>query len=132
MAKETTGNMMKNGKGYQIKQTRRFRQDMPAINDGLCSGDEISNSKIFSCSLQSLDFIAKYSSQIISDIVALISYPNLLWTRRQDLAIGFVHKIWVRNSPLVRGGLGSLVVLLLQEVPGNIQGHQSEIFMTRK
>lgn len=123
MANETTGNMMKNGKGYQIKQTRRFRQDMPN-NEGLCSGMKISNAKIFSCSLQSLDFIAKYSSQIILHIVAIISYPNLLWTRRQDLAIGFVHKIWISNSPLVRGGLGSLVVLLLQEVPGNIQGHQ--------
>ena len=103
----------------------------PSTTD-FARGMKISNAKIFSCSLQSLDFIAKYSSQIISDIVALISYRNLLWTRRQDLAIGFVHKTWVRNSPLVRGGLGSLVVLLLQEVPGNIQGHQSEIFMTRK
>ena len=38
-ANETTGNMMKNGKGYQIKQTRRFRQDV-TINDGLWSRDE--------------------------------------------------------------------------------------------
>ena len=57
---------------------------------------KISNAKIFSCSLQSLDFFAKYLSQIISDIVVPISYPNLLWTRRQDLAIGFVHTIWVQ------------------------------------
>lgn len=62
--------MMKNGKGYQIKQTRRFRQDM-IVKDGLCLGMKISNVKIVSCSLQSLDVTAKYLSQIISDIVAL-------------------------------------------------------------
>ena len=62
--------MMKNGKGYQIKQTRRFRQDM-IVKDGLCLGMKISNAKIVSCSLQSLDVTAKYLSQIISDIVAL-------------------------------------------------------------
>lgn len=62
--------MMKNGKGYQIKQTRRFRQDM-IVKDGLCLGMKIYNVKIVSCSLQSLDVTAKYLSQIISDIVAL-------------------------------------------------------------
>ena len=66
------------------------------IKDGLCLGMKISNAKTFSCSLQSLDFFAKYLSQIISDIVVPISYPNLLWTRRQDLALGFAHKIWVQ------------------------------------
>lgn len=63
---------------------RSFRQDM-IIKDGLCLGMKISNAKTFSCSLQSLDFFTKYLSQIISDIVVPISYPNLSWTRRQDL-----------------------------------------------